>query len=49
MVQDGLIHYIDFECNDYMDEWNFENWGVKYWSKTNEFLQYVADHPSSQL
>ncbi len=48
VVQDGLIHYIDFECNDYMDEWNFENWGVKYWSKTNEFLQYVADHPSSQ-
>lgn len=48
VVQDGLIHYIDFECNDYMDEWNFENWGVKYWSKTDEFLQYVADHPSSQ-
>ena len=19
VVQDGLIHYIDFECNDYMD------------------------------
>ncbi len=24
-----------------MEEWNFENWGVKYWSKTPEFLQYV--------
>lgn len=47
VVQDGLIHYIDFECNDYLDEWNFENWGIKYWSKTNEFLQYVAEHPSS--
>lgn len=41
VVKDNLIHYIDFECNDYMDEWNFENWGVKYWSKTPEFLQYV--------
>ena len=43
-VQDGKIYYIDYECNDYMDEWNFENWGIKYWSKTPEFLQYVKDH-----
>ena len=26
------------------DEWYFENWGVKYWSKTPEFLQYVEEH-----
>lgn len=38
------IYYIDFECNDYMEEWNFENWGIKYWSKTPEFLQYVKEH-----
>lgn len=44
VVQDGEIYYIDFECNDYMEEWNFENWGIKYWSKTAEFLQYVKDH-----
>ncbi len=41
VVQDGEIYYIDFECNEYMDEWNFENWGIKYWSKTPEFLEYV--------
>ncbi|MDE7300187.1 MAG: hypothetical protein K2N94_15425 [Lachnospiraceae bacterium] len=40
--QCGEIYYIDFECNDYMDEWNFENWGIKYWSKTPEFLQYAG-------
>ena len=40
----GLMWYIDYECNNYMDEWNFENWGVKYWSKTPEFLQYVKQH-----
>ena len=45
VVQDEDIYYIDFECNDYMDEWNFENWGIKYWSKTPEFLQYVKVHP----
>lgn len=44
VVQNGVIYYIDFECNDYMDEWNFENWGVKYWSKTPEFLKYVKEH-----
>ena len=41
VVQDGKMYYIDFECNNYMEEWNFENWGIKYWSKTPEFLQYM--------
>ena len=44
VVQNGEIYYIDFECNEYMSEWNFENWGIKYWSKTPEFLQYVQEH-----
>ena len=44
VVQDGEIYYIDFECNDYMEQWNFENWGIKYWSKTPEFLEYVQSH-----
>ena len=38
------IFYIDYECNDYMEEWNFETWGIKYWSKTPEFMQYVKEH-----
>ena len=41
IVQEKELYYIDYECNEYMEEWNFENWGVKYWSKTPEFLQYV--------
>ena len=41
VVQNGLIYYIDYECNKYMDEWNFENWGIKYWSKTQEFIEYL--------
>ena len=44
VVQEGQIYYIDYECNDYMEEWNFENWGIKYWSKTPEFLEYVKEH-----
>jgi len=33
----GKLWYIDFECNDYMPEWNFENWGSQYWRKSEEF------------
>lgn len=44
IVQEGKLFYIDYECNDYMEEWNFENWGIKYWSKTTEFLEYVKTH-----
>ena len=29
--RDGILYYIDYECNQYSDEWNFENWGIKYW------------------
>ena len=44
VVHNDKLYYIDFECNSYMEEWNFENWGIKYWSKTEEFLQYVKEH-----
>lgn len=44
VVQDEIIYYIDYECNNYMEEWNFENWGIKYWSKTPEFIEYVSTH-----
>lgn len=43
VVQDGIMYYVDYECNDYMDEWNFENWGIKYWSKTQEFLEHLKN------
>ena len=41
IVQDGRLYYIDYECNPYMEQWDFEHWGVKYWSKTPEFLEYA--------
>ena len=41
VVRDGLLWYVDYECNGYTDEWNFENWGIKYWSKTPEFEAYL--------
>ena len=44
VVNGGKLYYVDYECNDYMEQWNFENWGIKYWSKTTEFLEYVKQH-----
>lgn len=41
IVRDEKIYYVDYECNDYMDKWNFENWGIKYWSGTEEFWEHV--------
>ena len=40
----GQLYYIDFECNVYDARWNFENWGIRYWSRTEEFLHYDAQH-----
>ena len=40
VVRQGKLWYVDFECNRYSDQWNFENWGVKYWSGTPEFLSH---------
>lgn len=31
--QGDVLYYVDYECNQYSDEWNFENWGIKYWKK----------------
>lgn len=36
----GRLYYVDYECNGYSEDWNFENWGVRYWSRTPEFLAY---------
>lgn len=41
VVKDDELYYVDYECNKYMEKWNFINWGIKYWSKTKEFLDYL--------
>lgn len=29
---DGTLYYIDYECNAYMTEWDFEHCGSQYWT-----------------
>ena len=38
------LYYVDYECNDYMEEWDFEHWGIKYWSKTPEFMEHLNNN-----
>ena len=40
VVCEGKLWYVDYECNGYMEQWNFENWGSRYWWKSPEFLEY---------
>ena len=40
VVNNDLLYYVDYECNPYMEEWNFDNWGIKYWEKSEEFVAH---------
>ena len=40
VVNNDSLFYIDYEINEYMDKWNFENWGKLYWSLTPEFKKH---------
>lgn len=31
VVKDELLYYIDYECNEYDEKWDFEHWGRQYW------------------
>lgn len=44
MCRDGVLYYVDYECNPYMEQWSFERWGVRYWSRTEEFDAYAREH-----
>lgn len=41
VVKDSLLYYVDYECNGYMEQWSFENWGIRYWSRTEDFEAYL--------
>ena len=43
IVSGGRLVYVDYECNDYMEQWDFEHWGIRYWSKTPEFIRYLEE------
>ena len=34
------LFYIDYECNPYAEEWDFEHWGAQYWEQSEAFLRH---------
>lgn len=41
---EGTLYYVDYECNPYMEQWSFETWGARYWSRTPELDAYAREH-----
>ena len=44
VANNGMLYYVDYECNNYQQQWDFEHWGIKYWKKTPAFLEHEAAH-----
>jgi len=36
VIDDKSTFYIDYEVNQYMDEWNFENWGIYFFANSKD-------------
>ena len=43
VVQGDTLYYIDYECNQYMEQWDFAHWGWQYWEKTEAFEKAFAE------
>lgn len=41
ILQNRKVYYIDYECNVYSDEWNFENWGIYFWVPSERIRSFV--------
>ena len=40
----GELWYVDYECNAYDAAWDFEHWGLKYWSRTETLEAWLRSH-----
>ncbi|MCL2719036.1 MAG: hypothetical protein FWE14_09690 [Lachnospiraceae bacterium] len=41
VVEDEKLYYIDYECNSYMAEWDFENWGIYFWANAKGMAKFL--------
>ena len=39
-VRDMAAKAVDYECNDYSEQWDFEHWGIQYWQPQVSFRSY---------
>lgn len=43
IFRNGVLYYIDYECNEYHEEWSYEKWGSTYWSRSEAFLKAFGE------
>ena len=43
------VYYIDYECNDLIEEWDFETWGIYFWLNQEGIKELVESGESSKL
>jgi len=39
--RNGILYYVDYECSQYSDEWNFENWGIYFLANQEGMKAFV--------
>jgi len=55
IVRNNEIYYIDYELNEYMEEWDFTHWGIYYWLNEEGMKLYNKNgsfdllHPDHQV
>lgn len=42
VVWAGKLYYVDYECNGYLEQWDFEHWGTQYWWRSEAFLAHFG-------
>ena len=40
VLRAGKLWYVDYECNVYSRQWDFEHWGIRYWGPKAELRPY---------
>ncbi|PRX32604.1 hypothetical protein BX659_104153 [Orenia metallireducens] len=41
VIKDDKLIYVDYEFNDYMEEWDLINWGAYYWANSEGMKEYL--------
>lgn len=44
ILWDGVLYYVDYECNPYDAQWDFFHWGSRYWADTPELRAWLREH-----
>jgi TP53 regulating kinase and related kinases len=44
VVNAGRVRYIDYEVNEYQEQWSLESWGIYYWANRDGMRLYAESH-----